>query len=170
MALALVVTGMACASSQPYQDAGPLDARDVAIDRSRPDTMSADVTDVSLTVDAHPFDTAPDANAADVSGSDASSRCAALAESYALAVREAQSCMASLECTALVCETLCCNCQVYVNPASATYSSLARLSAEWASEGCPAEIACPTKVCDPPSSAQCSSTGRCVTLRRPSSK
>jgi hypothetical protein len=91
------------------------------------------------------------------------SRCAALAEQYALTVREAARCSDSAECSASVCETLCCTCQVFVTMGMIRALNEVRVRAE--SLGCLTTLRCLGPRCPPPMVGVCSGSGRCVTLR-----
>jgi hypothetical protein len=131
--------------------------------------------DVAPTVDVTTFDAASgndgaslhDASSSDGHAEDAAAiaACMALADEYASAVRGAQVCSSRGDCSALVCETLCCNCHVYVNPAASSAAMLDSLTSRWHTAGCDAELPCTPMTCDPPASAECSMAGRCTTLR-----
>jgi hypothetical protein len=91
------------------------------------------------------------------------SPCADLAEQYALTVREAARCSDSTECSASVCETLCCTCQVFVTMGTIRALNDVRVRAE--SLGCLTSLRCLAPRCPPPMVGVCSGSGRCVTLR-----
>ena len=167
-----------CVACSP--DPGPRDGFDARrFDGGDPDrTAVIDVSDASIgndvpvTIDVQVFDARLDAAALD-SSADASSAdvgtmiCVQLSETYAMLVRDSQTCSVAGDCGSSVCETLCCSCYVYVNPMSRDYPSLARLRSEWASHSCPAMMLCPPTPCDPPVAAECTTSGHCTTLRRP---
>lgn len=92
-------------------------------------------------------------------------RCVALANDHATAVREAQRCLRDEDCNALLCETLCCSCEVFVSGQSPEVAAARALQARAMTEGCTALLPCPRTPCEPASRAVCSSEGRCVTLR-----
>lgn len=144
---------------------------------------ASDAVDAPPTIDVTVFDAidggAPsDVSAPDVSASDASldipiiidapvTPCSELAELYASAVREAASCASASECSMPVCETLCCVCEVYVAGPVYRLRVLDDLRARSVSLGCSAMLPCPTTRCTAPRTGQCSTDGRCVTLRDP---
>jgi len=160
----------------PPVDSGPrFDARDAVIeprDVLGPRDVPADLpTFVDVAV---PTDTgAPavdaggrvDAAAFDAPVAQDGGACATLAESYANAVRSAQQCTEGAACSTLACETLCCACEVYVNPAVEAFALLDRLRRMAQTLGCTELLPCPGKPCAMASRAVCSGEGRCVTLR-----
>jgi hypothetical protein len=116
-----------------------------------------------------PFDASQPHNEAgtrDASADSASSLCGALDEAFALAVHNAQTCNSDGDCSLLVCETLCCNCRVYVNPSAPSSGALMSLTSHWNGLGCESVGVCTPMTCDPPVGAQCSSSHRCVTIRQ----
>jgi hypothetical protein len=174
-AIACLATG--CAAPAATDAGAGADAThayvDVSTDRPVIMDVGSDVLwDVPVTVAVTPFDAAyrdalspADAAAADARAGDANaSPCMALADLYAQAVRNAQSCTDGAQCSVLVCETLCCNCNVYVN-AMNVGPLLDQMRNEWHMGGCAAIAPCSAMACDAPVSAACSSTGRCTTLR-----
>lgn len=92
--------------------------------------------------------------------------CSDLAERYAAAVREAQSCGAA-GCEARVCETLCCTCEVFISGTMERMRQLDDLRGRATALGCQPTLGCPTTRCPPARSGACSADGRCVTLRDP---
>ena len=135
----------------------------------RRDTSAADAVDVSPTVDVIAFD----GSAADVPSdstqvpADATANpCTALAEDYARTVRDAQICLAAADCSAVVCETLCCSCQVYVNGHSTLLDMLTTLQSQWTMRGCTEASTCTPYVCGGIVSTDCTSAGRCATVHR----
>ena len=133
------------------------------------DTGTSDAIDVMPTVDVIAFD----GSAADVSsdatqphGDAAANPCTALAEDYARTVRDAQICLSASDCSAVVCETLCCNCQVYVNGHSTLLDMLTSIQAEWTMHGCTDTSTCTPYVCGGIVSTDCTSAGRCATVHR----
>lgn len=166
-------------------DAGRFEMRDAVID-PRPDSaLNPDASsDASPTVDVVVYDVASDAPlppgdvspAFDAASPDAAidlplpedvapTPCSMLAEAYAAAVRAAQTCATSIDCGAAVCETLCCNCEVFVAPDRARLLSDLRAGADRLS--CATTLRCPATRCPAARMAVCSSEGRCVTLRDP---
>lgn len=94
-----------------------------------------------------------------------SSPCAELAERYAAVVREGQACVGPQGCTTLVCETLCCACEVFVSPTPERMRQIDELRVRAATLGCTSMLRCPTTRCPPARSGACSADGRCITLR-----
>ncbi len=124
-------------------------------------------------VDVTLVDLGRDNGASDVVGADAVSSvdapgCVEAAESYAAAVRAAQQCGPEADCSGRVCETLCCTCEVFIDPRAATAGRIVGLRDRWRSLGCAAIVRCPAIPCGDPMGAVCSTDGRCVTLRRDS--
>ena len=160
----------------PVDAAVRFDARDAVVD-PRDVGESRDVpADRPAFVDvAAPFDTgapgtdagaAGDAASADLGADLDAGQCGALAEAYAEAVRDAQRCVGDGGCATLACETLCCTCEVYVDPAATALATLSRLRGMAQALGCVALLPCPGQPCGAPAGAVCSSEGRCVTLRQ----
>ncbi len=171
MALAVALALAGCADdSVAVPDATRFDPRDAVVD-PRPDvTLDSGAAADGGQVDVIPFDATSDAGGSDGAGPDGAltpDSCASVAERYAATVREAEACTAGSACTTLVCETLCCACQVYVNPGTPAAHRLADLRSRWAAMACAHSVDCPGISCDRPVSAACSSEGRCVTLRAP---
>jgi hypothetical protein len=171
--LGVLALAGACAGPRDVRDGGdaPFAPYDARVDLGAPADAEDAREDVAPTVDVIPFDGGPapfDAALDAAAETGDAETCRALAESYAQQVQEAQACMAAGDCGAVVCETLCCNCEVYVNARSAAFPMLERLRTRWQAAGCVAMTACPLSMCEPPSSAECSSRGRCTTLRRTS--
>jgi hypothetical protein len=168
--LAAAMVAVGCGHGAELDDV-TLPGLDGFADRARIDARDVVRVDVPPTVDVNPFDAtwfdgvAPRPDAA-MDASDAADRCAMIAESYAYAIRQSQICTASTDCRDVVCETPCCTCQVYVNSTASSYRSLAPLMSDWTASGCASRVMCDTTRCDPPSGAECSTAGRCVTLRR----
>lgn len=145
-----------------------------------PATDSPAPTDAVFPVDAAPpadaaadigpppdSSTRPDAPSPDlIEPADAPlSPCADLAERYAAAVREGQSCAAAAGCEARVCETLCCACEVFITGSPERMRQLDDLRGRAAALDCLPTLRCPTTRCPPARSGACSADGRCVTLR-----
>ncbi|MBI5517740.1 MAG: hypothetical protein HY909_28470 [Deltaproteobacteria bacterium] len=179
--LLLATASAACSDPAPQSpDARLYDAREVTID-PRPDaTMDSSPTDSSLDVTVVPFDSPPppaDAGAPRPDGArpDAPppTGCVEIAEAYAQAVREAQTCLGPgpgpgpAGCSTLLCETLCCTCEVYANVGTVAFSLAQSLRMRWAGTGCPGMLPCPGVRCGRPAMGACSAEGRCVTLRSP---
>ncbi|MBL8602701.1 MAG: hypothetical protein JNK72_12335 [Myxococcales bacterium] len=152
-------------------DATRFDARDAVIEPR--DVSGADLgvdagarVDVTL-AELPTFDAAmgEEAGGLDVGAALDAGQCGALAEAYADTVREAQRCNTDSQCAAMVCETQCCACQVFVDPNNERYGDVARIRAEWSALGCAAAVRCPGIPCEPAVGAVCSSEGRCVTVR-----
>lgn len=155
------------------RDGPPIDAAGAPADGTLADAArDAGALDVVPTVDITPFDGGPDAASMPppfdaAAGDSAGDACALLADAYLAAVRAAQRCSLATDCATLVCETLCCSCQVYTSATAAELDVLMRLQSSWRAAGCSARVTCPTTPCDPAVVAECSSTGRCTTIRRP---
>lgn len=96
------------------------------------------------------------------------SPCTELAERYAALVREGQACVGPQGCTALVCETLCCMCEVFVSGTPERIRLLDELRIRAAALGCSTMLRCPSTRCPPARSGECSVDGRCITLREAS--
>ncbi len=176
----------ACSGDSPQSPDVRFDVRDAVIDPRDQGAgdVAQDVSDAASPVDVTVFDAvaidgpAQDAPAADVPRPDASldlplltdtpvTPCSELAEQYAAAVRIASTCAAAAECGARVCETLCCACEVFVAAPPEQLRALEALRANADRMGCSGMLPCPTTRCLPPRSGQCSSDGRCVTIRDP---
>jgi hypothetical protein len=179
---------MGCSGDSPQVPDVRFEVRDAVIDprdQLTPDA-SPDVADVTTSVDITVFDAptfdALDASAPDVSISDAfldvaldrplltdtpPTLCTELAEQYAAAVREASVCGSAAECGRRVCETLCCACEVFVSATVDQMRALDDLRLRAERMGCNGMFSCPSMRCPPPLSGQCSTDGRCVTLRAP---
>lgn len=174
---ALALT-LGCSDDAPTTPDARYEERDAVVD-PRDVTVSNDVPlDRAPTVDVVVFDSAPDASAdvardASAGGDLArpldapSPPCAELAEQYAAAVRTAATCGSSSECDVRVCETLCCACEVFVAASEVYLLALASLRTRADALGCAAMLPCPATRCPAATSGQCSSEGRCVTLREP---
>lgn len=135
----------------PSPDTAPSDAVAPPPDASRPDAAAPDGPSFDLVV---PED-AP------------MTPCSDLAERYAAAVREAQSCGGTAGCEARVCETLCCTCEVFISGTMERMRELDELRGRATALGCQPMLRCPTTRCPPARSGACSADGRCVTLRDP---
>ena len=162
---------------RPVEDAGRFEKRDGAL--PSPDAFAwGDAADAA--VDAVPLvdiarrDTSgydlgasTDTSAVDASAppGDVLTPCEMLAEEYAAAVCGAQTCTGAAACAASVCETPCCVCRVYANPMTEPYRRLMGVQDRWTAYRCAQSITCPTMQCNPPRTSDCSSEGRCVTLR-----
>jgi hypothetical protein len=143
----------------------------------RPDATAdqGGLADSVLDVTVVPFDSPPPPDApapgADAPRPDAPppTGCVAIAEAYAEAVRDAQRCVGPGPgaCGALLCETLCCTCEVYVHATSAAFALAQSLRARWGGTGCPGMLPCPRPPCGRPAMGLCSAEGQCVTLRAP---
>ncbi len=146
-----------------------IEPRDVVSPRDVPDDLPTFVDAVMpLDVGAPPSDTgAPvaDAPSFDAAAPADGGRCTELAEAYADAVRGAQRCMGETQCSTLACETLCCACEVYVDPMAEGFGALDRLRRMAQGMGCREVLPCPGQACPAASGAVCSGDGRCVTLR-----
>lgn len=159
----------ACALEDPAPyDAGRFDVREVTV-APRPDATlddlagAADATLVDVTVaDLPPLRDVP---ARDGAAPDVPASCVSLANEHASAVRAAQDCLRDEDCDALLCETLCCACEVFVSGRSPQVATARMLQARADAEGCTAMLPCARTPCGPASRAVCSSEGRCVTLR-----
>lgn len=168
--LAAAVCAVACSDAVVMEDAARFDARDATI--TAPDGPAANdaAGDLAPLVDITLYDAARPSDAtsfdAPVVARDVTDPCQSLAETYAVAVRGAQSCAGDAACGALVCETLCCACRVFVDPRSADYARIAALRAMWEASPCSATARCESVPCEEPTGAVCSTEGRCVTLRR----
>lgn len=175
----------ACSGDSPESPDVRFEVRDAVIDPRDQgvDDVAIDAPDAVSPVDVTVFDVvaidgaAPDAPAADAP-LDASldlpllvdapvTPCTELAERYASAVRLASTCAAAPECGSLVCETLCCACEVFVAASADQLRILETLRASAERLGCNGMLPCPTTRCLPPQVGQCSSDGRCVTIRAP---
>ena len=172
-----------CSGESPVSPDVRFETRDAVIDP--PDHLVADdarddLLDASAPVDVTVFEVAdaglpgadvarPDAPALDLPllQDTPATPCTELAELYASSVREAAVCEAASECGARVCETLCCVCEVFVAPVGDRLAALDALRARAVALGCAAMLPCPAVRCPAPRSGQCSSDGRCVTLREP---
>lgn len=176
---ALTVLGVGACSDPP---AAPVDAsmrfdaRDAVIeprDVVSPRDVAYDLptfVDAVMLVDlgAPPSDTgAPvtDAPRLDAGAAADGGQCTELAEAYAQAVRSAQRCMGETQCSTLACETLCCACEVYVDPMAEGFGALDRLRRMAQTQGCAEVLPCPGQACPAAAGAVCSGDGRCVTLR-----
>ncbi|MFO0648095.1 MAG: hypothetical protein U0326_17785 [Polyangiales bacterium] len=176
----------ACSGDSPQSPDVRFDVRDAVIDPRDQGAgdVAQDVSDAVSPVDVTVFDVvafdvpAQDAPTSDVARPDASldlplltdtptTPCSELAEQYAAAVRIASTCAAAVECGARVCETLCCVCEVFVAAPPEQLRALDALRASADRLGCSGMLPCPTTRCLPPRSGQCSSDGRCVTIRDP---
>ncbi len=82
--------------------------------------------------------------------------CAQLSADWLTEIEKAKSCGCDLDCTAKVCETLCCNCEVYVSPRNDAYRTLSAIKAAWDTNKC--SMPCPGSVCPPASSGGCHGT------------
>jgi hypothetical protein len=158
-------------SAQNASDAGRDGAwfYDGSFDVQRREVGAGDVEDVAPSVDVVVFDAAPMDASADVptaAPDAAASECSAIAEEYARTVREAQSCTQSSDCSTILCETICCNCQVYVSGTPDQLDSLAMLQARWTDLHCDEVSPCMRYMCGAPLATECTSAGRCATLRR----
>ncbi len=169
-AFAVAILMAACGSAPAVEDSGrdgwSYDARvDIA---PRVDASARDVVDVSPTVDVVAFDVMASDVASDRGSiTDAAPNpCPAIAEQYARAVRDAQACHTATDCGAIVCETLCCTCQVYVNGATAEAALITPLQQAWETHGCAATVTCIASVCGGVASTDCTSAGRCATVHR----
>lgn len=182
----LVLAGCGGESPGPT-DVGRFETREAVVDplpdtAPPPDALDAS-SDLQPTVDVVQYDAAADAapDAAPVADAAAFDRpapdlpapprdvpdtpCTDLAERYATAVRQAQTCATAAECATLVCETLCCTCEVYVSNVGDRARALADLRASAERMNCRAMLPCPDVRCPAPRSGVCSTEGRCVTLR-----
>lgn len=154
-------------SNAPPFDAGRFDVREATV------APRADVFDAGAEADAPLVDvTIADISAArDVSAAvdgappDVPPACVALANEHAAEVRDAQRCLRDSDCDTLVCETLCCSCEVYVSAASGALSRARALESRGSTQGCTALLPCPRTPCDRAGRAVCSGEGLCVTLR-----
>lgn len=155
-----------CGDEAVTEDVPRYDVRDAVVE----ETLDATVADVSSRFDVFPsIDVTPlgDAGSSlDVAApGDAGAACQAVSEDYAAAVREAQSCRVDDECAARVCETLCCACEVFVNPTVAQAARLQLLRERWGTMGCATMGRCAGGGCGAALAASCSAEGRCVTVR-----
>ncbi len=142
---------------------------DSAYDVALRDGASNDAVDVAPSVDVVLFDAASSDAAADApTASDAGNgaACTNVGEQYARIIREAQSCQTSADCSTVVCETICCSCQVYVNGTPEQLETLAMLQAHWTELHCEDIQPCVRYACGAPAAAECTSAGRCATVRR----
>jgi hypothetical protein len=139
----------------------PLDDGDDGDEDAMPTVDVAPLDAADPVWDGGPFEDA----AADAVAADAAIECQQLAERYARTVQEAQTCTGAGDCAFTVCETLCCSCEVFVNPASAAFPLLETLRSAWDTAECASVVACSATVCDPPIAAECSSRYLCTTLR-----
>jgi hypothetical protein len=84
--------------------------------------------------------------------------CQDLIDQYALAIVAAEACGCDKDCSVALCETVCCNCQKYVNPGDDNYPKAQAIMAEWkvrlGNGGCMMPI-CPKFACPPPLNAGC---------------
>jgi hypothetical protein len=74
--------------------------------------------------------------------------------------------MQASDCAAVVCETICCSCQVYVSGTPEQLDTLAMLQAQWTELRCDEISPCMRYVCGAPLATECTSAGRCATVRR----
>ena len=142
---------------------------DGSYDVQRREMAIDDAADVAPTVDVVAFDVPSTDASSDVQSfaPDAGAlQCSAIAEQYARAVREAQSCMQASDCATVVCETICCNCQVYVNGTTEQLDTLAMLQTRWTDLHCEEISPCMRYMCGAPLATECTSAGRCATVRR----
>jgi hypothetical protein len=166
--LVLAAFVSACSSLSNASDAGREGgwAYDGHFEVRPNDGASTDATDVSPTVDVIVFDASIDAPSDAAAPGDASNmQCASIADEYARIVRDAQTCTTASDCSTVVCETICCNCQVYVN-GSSTLAMLSTLESAWEASGCDASGLCTPYMCGAPAAPECTSAGRCATVRR----
>lgn len=163
-ALALAA-GCDLSAPAPY-DGGRFDVREATVaprdDAALDDlaTVDASLVDVTVADVVAAADVSRDAGAVD-----APARCVTVANDHAAAVREAQRCLRDEDCDALVCETLCCACEVYVSRRNREVELALALVTQAADAGCTGLLPCPRVPCARPTRAVCSSEGRCVTLR-----
>ena len=148
-------------------------SRDVVFDGlSAPaDVFETTVPDtVGPTVDVIAFDASfTDAGVSDVAfdaGVNPATTCAMLSDAYAMAVRSAQQCTTAADCSAVICETLCCQCQVYANVDTRTQALLDSFQSMWSATNCATSGLCVAQFCAAPSAAECTSAGLCTTFRR----
>jgi hypothetical protein len=84
--------------------------------------------------------------------------CQDLIDQYALAIVAAEACGCDKDCSVALCETVCCNCQKYVNPGDDNYPKAQAIMAEWkvrlGNGACMMPI-CPKFACPPPLNGGC---------------
>ncbi|MEZ4411287.1 MAG: hypothetical protein R3A52_33115 [Polyangiales bacterium] len=171
LAIALVAATLAgCTDGDVVTDASTrFDAREVSIEPRDASTDDADSGDAPAGIDVTLVDVGQLADAGGAADSapraDVDPYCRQSAEGYALAVREAQSCMSDADCQTPVCETLCCTCRVRVNADAAAFARVATERERWRAYGCDGTLECPAIPCEVDTGAVCSAEGRCVTLR-----
>jgi hypothetical protein len=158
-------------SAQDSNDAGRDTAwvYDASYDVQRRETSAGDAADVAPSVDVIVFDVAAmdaSADAPTAVPDSGGAQCSAIAEQYARTVREAQACTQSSDCATIVCETICCNCQVYVSGTPEQLANLATLQSRWTALNCEEISPCMRYVCGAPLATECTSAGRCATVRR----
>lgn len=183
--LLIVALAAGCGDSVVSVPDVRFEMRDAVVDPRDQGVLDApsDASDAAPSIDITVFDVIDGGAGGDVSVSDATAPdapldipllvdapvtpCSELAELYATAVREATTCASASECATPVCETLCCTCQVLVAGPAPSLRVLDDLRARSLALGCSAMLPCPSTRCPAPRAGQCSSDGRCVTLRDP---
>lgn len=164
--IALGLTLGACSDgASTAQDAGRFDVREAAIAPTDARDPSRDLVAPSVDVRGADGATSSDVGTFDAQGTVPPQACVDVANEHAEAVREAQRCLIDADCDALVCETLCCACEVFVRGASSEAALARTIAARADARACVASLQCPRLPCERPSRAVCSSAGRCVTLR-----
>lgn len=145
------------------QDAGRFDVREASL--APVDVVGINVDIVAPSVDVRGADASVSPDGPSSDGSEPPAACVAVANEHAEAVRDAQRCLRDSDCDTLLCETLCCACEVYVNGAAAEAGAAREIAARADARGCVTSLRCPRVPCDAATRALCSSAGRCVTLR-----
>lgn len=164
--VALGLTLGACSDgAAPAQDAGRFDVREAAVAPMDARDPAQDIAAPSVDVRGADSSLRPDGGALDVQGTAPPPACVDVANEHAEAVREAQRCLIDGDCDALVCETLCCACEVFVRGASSEAAAARAIAARADAMACVASLQCPRLPCERARRAVCSSAGRCVTLR-----
>lgn len=92
--------------------------------------------------------------------------CDQLLAAYPGAVNRARACGCEKDCSVKVCDTLCCNCEVFVSPANDDFALVKAIAEEWKKRvgtgACQAPV-CPAFACPDPTLTGCT-LGRCLTM------